>query len=138
MLKYGPIIKLVGVEKNADGSINHAKVEILPEYKEKVKGYLHWVSESHSMTATVNLYQVHFLVEDLKKYGDKWLDQINPNSLIVKNNAKLWNLHKNTKIDSRFQFERVGYFVVTEQSDPKKGIYNLNRIVELKESKDKK
>jgi len=29
----------------------------------------------------------------------------------------------------------MGYFVVTEQANPKKGKYHFNRIVELKESK---
>ena len=137
-LKYGPVIKLLSVEKNADGTINHAKVEILPDHAEKVKGFLHWVSEKHAMNVTLNLFEVHFIIEDIKKAGDKWLDMVNPNSHVVKNNAKMWNLHKNSKIDDRFQFERLGYFVINEKSDPKKGIYNLNRIVELKESKDKK
>ena len=50
----------------------------------------------------------------------------------------MWNFHKKNKLDDRFQFERVGYFVINEDSNPKKGIFNLNRIVELKESKDKK
>jgi len=43
-LRYGPVIKLLEVVKNEDGSINHAKVEILPDHKEKLKGYIHWVS----------------------------------------------------------------------------------------------
>jgi hypothetical protein len=52
--------------------------------------------------------------------------------------AKMWKLHKNAKVDDRFQFERSGYFVINEQSNPAKGKFFLNRIVELKESKDKK
>jgi len=113
-LKYGPVVKLVSVEKNPDGSINHAKVEILPDFSEKLKGYLHWVSESHAMTVTLNLYSVHFLIEDIKKAGDKWLEQVNPDSHIVRSNAKMWNIHKKNKLDDRFQFERVGYFVINE------------------------
>ena len=54
---------------------------------------------------------------------------------IVKENAKIWNIHKNAKPDDRFQFERCGYFVITEKSDPKKGKFIFNRVVELKESK---
>ena len=137
-LKYGPVLKLQSVEKNADGTINHIKVEAIEGYKDKLKGHLHWVSVDHSMTATCNLYAIHFLEEDLKKLGDKWLDALNPNSLVVKNNAKIWNLHKKIKVDDRFQFERIGYFVLEENSDPKKKKFVFNRIVELKESKDKK
>ena len=136
-LKYGPVVKLVGIEKNEDGSISHAKVEIIPDFKEKLKGFIHWVSKEHSMPVTLNLYAVLFTVEDVKKEGDKWLDFINPNSLVVRKNAKMWNLHKKAKIDDRFQFERAGYFVIEESSNPKKGKFVLNRIVELKESKNK-
>ena len=136
-LKYGPVVKLVSIERNADNTINHVKVEILPDFKEKLKGYIQWVSKEHSMTVTCNLYSVHFLIEDIKKAEDKWLDYVNPNSLVVKNNAKMWNLHKKNKVDDRFQFERCGYFVIDEGSQPAKAKLNLNRIVELKDSKAK-
>lgn len=77
------------------------------------------------------------MIENVKEAKDKWLEYLNPNSLVVKKNAKMWNHQKNIKIDDRFQFERVGYFVLEERSDPKKGILCFNRIVELKESKEK-
>lgn len=137
-LKYGPVLKFLELEKSPDGSITKVKVEALPEYKDKLKGHIHWVSTKHAMTAKCNLYAIHFLEEDLKKLGDKWLDAVNPNSLVVKDNAKIWNLHKNIKVDTRFQFERIGYFVLEESSNPKKKNFVFNRIVELKESKDKK
>ena len=44
---------------------------------------------------------------------------------------------KNLKIDDRFQFERVAYFVVNEKLDLKNNKIEFNRTVELKESKDK-
>jgi len=157
-LKYGPVIQFVSLEKNADGSIDRVKVKILPGFDnsdKKVKGFLHWVSKDHSVSATCNLYAPHFLVDDIKKEmkkcGEKaeketnpakaakikeeWLLFVNPESLITRNNAKIWNLHKNIQIDARFQFERVGYFVLTEEANPKKGKYVFNRVVELKESK---
>jgi|TARA_B110000285_G_C14595098_1_gene368117 hypothetical protein len=107
MLKYGPVIKLVSVERNGDNSINHVKVEILPDHKEKLKGYIQWVAKEHSITVTANLYAVHFTVEDVKKVEDdkdkeKWLRYINPDSLIVKSNAKMWNMHRKNKVDDRF------------------------------------
>jgi hypothetical protein len=42
------------------------------------------------------------LAENVAKTGDDWLKFLNPDSLVVKNNAKLWNLNKNIKIDDRF------------------------------------
>jgi len=44
---------------------------------------------------------------------------------------------KNLKVDDRFQFERVGYFVVNEKLDLKNNKIEFNRTVELKESKEK-
>lgn len=88
--------------KNGDGSIAHIKVEILPDHKEKLKGYIHWVSKDHSLDATCNLFSVLFLMDDIKKAGDKWLDYINPKSLVVRPNAKIWNMMKNIKVFDRF------------------------------------
>lgn len=101
-LRYGPVVKLVSIERNADGSVDHVKVELLPDHKEKLKGYIHWVSKDHSMTVTCNLYSLLFTTENLGKAGDKWRDFINPNSLVVKNNVKMWDLHRNAKVDDRF------------------------------------
>jgi len=101
-LKYGPVIKFVSLEKNADGSIASVKAEILPDYQEKLKGHIHWVSKQNSITCTANLYAIHFLIEDIKKAGDKWLEYINPESLVVKKNAKIWNIHKGLAAESRF------------------------------------
>ena len=57
---------------------------------------------------------------------------VNPESLVEKKNAKIWNLHKDAKVFDRFQFERVGYFCVDEDSRPNNLIFNS--IVALKES----
>ena len=137
-MKYGPVIKLVEVVRNADGSISHAKVEVLPDYTDKLKGYIHWVSKENSMKVETHLYSVLFTCEDVNKAGDKWADHINKDSHIVKTESVMWNLQKKMKENDRFQFERLGYFVVDRDSDAKKGKFRLNRIVELKESKDKK
>ena len=103
----------------------------------KMKGYLHWVSKDHSIEATANLYSVLFVTEDLNRAEDKWLDYLNPDSLVVKKNAKIWNILKDCEIGTRFQFERVGYFILDEDSNPKDNEYIFNRIVELRESKGK-
>lgn len=136
-MKYGPILKFVSLEKNSDGSINHVKVEILPDFSEKLKGHIHWVSKENSLNVQLNLYDVHFKSLNVGALADKWREDINPDSLIVKNNAKIWNIHKKACVDDRFQFERLGYFVINEKSNPKIGKFEFNRIVELKVSKPK-
>lgn len=101
-LRYGPVIKLLEVVKNADGSIDHAKVELLPDFKDKLKGVIHWVSKEHSLNVTLNLYEVLFTIANINEAGDNWMDTLNPNSLTVKNNSKIWNLHKNNKVGDKF------------------------------------
>lgn len=114
------------------------RVKVLPNYEQKLKGYIHWVSKEHSSDAIVRLYNYLFNVEEVAK--DDWEKDINPDSLIEKTNAKVWSELNNTKEYDRFQFERVGYFVV--DADSQKPEYDnklvFNRIVELKESKEKK
>lgn len=78
-----------------------------------------------------------FTIANINEVGDKWKEYLNPTSLVVKNNSKIWNLHKNAKVGDKFQFERAGYFVIDDESDLANGKFIFNRIVELKESKEK-
>jgi glutaminyl-tRNA synthetase len=102
-----------------------------------LKGYIHWVSKEHSIDAEVRVYNHLFKVREVK---DDWFEQINPESLIVKSNAKVWRKHADDKEGDRYQFERLGYFVIDKDSktDSVDGKVIFNRIVELKESKEKK
>ena len=63
-LKYGPVLKLVSIEKKPDGTIDYLKVEAnencSSEEISKQKGHIHWVSKDTAMTATANLYSLLF------------------------------------------------------------------------------
>jgi glutaminyl-tRNA synthetase len=137
-LKYGPVVRLVEIVKNANGEVDHVKVEALPDHKEKLKGYLHWVSKDHSVDAVVNLYSYLFTKEEVT--DDDWEKYLNPESLVIKSNAKVWKNIENSQAFDRFQFERLAYFVVDRESRTEKqnGKLVFNRIVELKEAKEKK
>lgn len=141
-LKYGPVLKLVSIEKKPDGSIDYLKVEanenLSSEEIAKVPGHIHWVSKDSAMTVICNLYTLLFTKDNPLELGDNWTDCVNPNSLTVRDNAKIWDLHKKIKVEDRFQFERMGYFMLDRDSNPKKKKFVFNRIVELRESKDKK
>ena len=137
-LKYGPVVRLMEIVKGPHGEIDRIKVEALPEFKEKLKGYIHWVSKEHSIDVELRLYNYLFdceIVED-----ETWEQHINPHSLVVKANAKVWSALETAKVFDRFQFERLAYFVVDRDSRTEKagGKLVFNRIVELKESKEKK
>jgi hypothetical protein len=48
-LRYGPFVVLEEVV-----SENKVRVKVLPNYAEKVKGVIHWVSKENSIPAIVN------------------------------------------------------------------------------------
>ena len=86
------------------------KVKVIPNYiknlpeaeAKKFKGFIHWVSKCHSMNATVRQYSVLFTETDVGKTKDKWQDFINPDSLMVKENCKIWNIHRDVPVETRF------------------------------------
>jgi len=115
------------------------RVRVLPDFKEKLKGYIHWVSEEHSTDAVLRLYNHMFTVEAVP--NDDWEKYINPQSLVVKANAKVWrHVAEGAKEFDRYQFERLAFFCVDRDSGKEEfgGKIVFNRIVELKESKEKK
>ena len=100
----------------------------------KVKGTIHWVSANHAVDATVKLYDRLFNVEnpsDESKVGS-FIENINPLSVEVLENCKLESNLANIKSGDKFQFLRLGYFCVDEDSTPDNII--INRTVALKDS----
>lgn len=100
----------------------------------KVKGTLHWVSANHAINGEVRLYDRLFTVEnpDGVKDGADYKDFLNPESLTVNENAKLEPSLKDAPADSRYQFERIGYFCVDSDSTGEKMVFN--RTVGLRDS----
>jgi glutaminyl-tRNA synthetase len=96
----------------------------------KVQGTIHWVSARHCATAEVRIYDRLFSVPDPDKEGD-YKDHINPESLVVVTDAKLEPALAEAKPGERVQFERLGYFVVDQDSTSAHLVFN--RIVALKD-----
>jgi glutaminyl-tRNA synthetase len=137
-LRYAYIIKCVDVVKNAaTGEVVELRCTYDPETKSgstqsarKVKGTIHWVSAAHAINAEARLYDRLFSAE----YPDSenWKDSINPNSLEVLRECKIEpSLAKATPQD-RFQFERLGYFSLDD--DSKEGALVFNRAVTLRDT----
>lgn len=128
-------MRLTEIVKNPNGSVAKVLVESV-KAEGKVKGVIHWVSKEHSISCRVNLYNVLLTeenaIEAAAKANVEFTAFVNPESLVEKKNAKIWNLHKDAKVFDRFQFERVGYFCVDEDSKPNSLVFNS--IVALKES----
>jgi glutaminyl-tRNA synthetase len=100
----------------------------------KVKSTMHWVSASHAIDAEVRIYDKLFTKEDPNEVapGQEFTANLDPNSLEVIAQAKLEPSLANAPIGSRFQFERLGYFCVDEDSRPRRLVFN--RTVALKDT----
>jgi glutaminyl-tRNA synthetase len=100
----------------------------------KVKSTMHWVSAAHATSAEIRLYDKLFLKPDPYdlEEGQDVLDNLNPNSLEIVNDAKLEPSLGSAKPGDRFQFERVGYFCVDPDSAEGKLVFN--RTLPLKDT----
>ncbi len=99
----------------------------------KVKGTLHWVSAAHAVEAEARLYDHLFTVpnpEDVPE-GQDFLVHLNPRSLEVVNCYVEPSL-ADAPVESRFQFERLGYFCVDPDSRPGRPVFN--RTVTLRDT----
>ena len=137
MLRYAAPIKVTGCEKDPQtGTVTRVLAEYCPEYAGKVpKGVLHWVSADpqHHVPAEVRLFDVMFAEEDVGALGETWLDHFQSSSKEVLPHAVCTPAMKAAKPRDSFQFERLGYFCVDDESTTDKLI--INRTVTLRDSR---
>ncbi|HLA68175.1 MAG TPA: glutamine--tRNA ligase/YqeY domain fusion protein [Bacteroidota bacterium] len=137
-LRYAYIIKCVGVVKDEkSGQIVELRCTYDPETKSgsaqssrKVKGTIHWVSAQHAMESEVRLYDRLFSVEN--PGGENWKDSINPLSLLALTGCKVEPGLASSKPQEKYQFERLGYFCVDQDSRPGRIVFN--RTVTLRDT----
>jgi len=139
-LRYGFVIECTGFELDANSEVKQVHARYFPDSKSgtpgsdnyKVKGNIHWVSAQHALAAEVRLYE-HLFTDPHPDSGEKnFLDYLNPHSKEV-STAYLEPSMVDALAESRFQFERHGYFVV-DAVDSKPGKPIFNRAVGLKDS----
>jgi len=140
-LRYGYFVTCTSVVKNDKGEIVEVHCTYDPATRggnapdgRKVKATIHWVSAAHAVDAEVRIYESLFLKEDPSdvEEGKDVLDNLNPNSLEIIDNAKLEPSLGNAAVGTRYQFERLGYFSVDPDSKPSKPVFN--RTVALKDA----
>jgi len=123
-LKNAYIIKANNVVKDNEGNILEAHCTYDTDTSKKVKGTLHWVSIKHAITAEVREYDRLFMDEAPDSHGDKdFMEFLNPNSLTVKK-AYLEPSLQDVEVGERFQFQRLGYFNVDNESRPEHLVFN--------------
>jgi glutaminyl-tRNA synthetase len=137
-LRGSYVIKCEQVIKDENGNIvelrcshDPATLGKNPEGR-KVKGVIHWVSESHSLPAEIRLYDRLFSHPNPDTL-DNFLDGINPHSLEVLTDCWVEASLNNANPDIRYQFERTGYFCL-DSLDSAAGKLVFNRTVTLRDS----
>lgn len=139
-LKSAYIIKCTGVIKNDEGVVT----EVLAEYdpstlsgmegsNRKVKGTIHWVHTKDAIDAEVRLYENLFKDEmPQEEEGQPFETLLNPTSKRVITHAKVEPFLAQATPMSRFQFQRLGYFVVDADSTSEHLVFN--RTTSLKDT----
>jgi len=140
-LRNAFIIKCTGFIKDDAGKVTQIHCEYdpqsrsgLPGASRKVKGTIHWVSAVHGVSAEVRLYDRLFSVAN--PLGDKdrnYLEFLNPHSLDIVTEAIVEPAVAEGAPGDFFQFERVGYFTI-DQDSGNAAHPILNKTVSLRDS----
>ncbi len=164
-LRYAYVIRCDEVVKDDEGRVVELRCSYDPDTRggrtpdgRKVKGTIQWVSARHGLEAEVRLF--HHLFRDAepdevsgaddaeapeapggageeRDEVEALLARVNPDSLVVISDARVEPSVAHDPPDTRYQFERVGYF----WRDPVDGVGErlvFNRIVGLKDTWSRK
>ncbi|MBA3459250.1 MAG: glutamine--tRNA ligase/YqeY domain fusion protein [Deltaproteobacteria bacterium] len=138
-LRYGYCITADEViERDSTGNATKLRATVHMETgggknpEQKVWGVIHWVDAASSLPVEMRLYDRLFKVPKPEEGGQDFLEQIDPKSLEVVRGARVEASLAAAAVGSRWQLERVGYFVV--DPDTKPGAIVMNRTITLRES----
>jgi glutaminyl-tRNA synthetase len=141
-LRYGYFITCTGVVKDEKGGVVEVHCTYDPATRggnsppdgRKVKSTIHWVSAAHAIDAEVRIYETLFTKENPSEVaeGGDFTDNLNPNSIETLTGCKLEPSLAGVGPGSRYQFERLGYFVVDKESPAEPLVFN--RTVSLKDT----
>lgn len=137
-LRFAYFVTCTDVIKDDTGRVTEIRCTYDPESRggdspdgRKVRGTIHWTSAAHAKTAEVRLYDYLFAEEEPGKERD-WLEDLNPQSLEVRQNCYLEPSLSEAEIDVPVQFERLGYFCADPDTSPDALVFN--RTVGLRDT----
>jgi glutaminyl-tRNA synthetase len=137
-LRGSYVIKCEEIIKDNDGKIielrcthDAATLGKKPEGR-KVKGVIHWVSAAHAVPAEVRVYDRLFNIPNPAS-ADTIEEALNPDSVVIKQNAFVEASLADAKPEERFQFERLGYFVADRRDHSNSNLV-FNRTVTLRDT----
>ena len=138
-LMHAYFVTCTGCEKDENGNVTVVHATYDPASKggnspdgRKVKGTIHWVSAKQAIKAEVRLYE-NIIDEEKGVYNEDGSLNLNPNSLVVKENCYVEPSLADAQAYDSFQFVRQGFFCV-DYKDSTKEHPVFNRIVSLKSS----
>jgi glutaminyl-tRNA synthetase len=141
-LRGAGVIECQSFETDDAGNVNLLRCTMLPD-TEKAPGMIHWVSSSKGIPFEARLYDRLFRVaepeaeaKELEDENDPddttdFLSFLNPSSLEIVTGF-LEPSVLNDPVDTRYQFERLGYFWRDQDSSEEKVM--MNRIISLRDS----
>lgn len=139
-LKGGYYVKCNDVIKNEDGEVVEIHCTYDPETKSgsgfvgrKVKATIHWVDANNCIPAEFRLYEPLILEDDPENKGKHFLEQINSNSLVIKNGFVEKSAMEDVEKNKKYQFIRNGFYNVDPKYTSEDNLV-FNRIVPLKSS----
>lgn len=134
MLRYAYPVKVVDVVTGDDGEAVELKGELDYEKSVKPKGVLHWVGEN-GVEFEARLYGTLFKSADPSGLKDGWLDDLNEDAEVVVKGGIIEGgiAELGTTVRTTYQFERVGYFTVDDDSSNDGLVFNLT--VSLRDSR---
>lgn len=138
-LRYAYFITCTDVLKDENGEVIELRCVYDPATRggsapdgRRVKATLHWVSAQHAIEAEARLYDTLFTVENPDSDREKdFTAFINPDSLRVVDPIYVEPHLRNARAGDRYQFERLAYFVVDQDSTAEKLVFN--RTVTLRD-----
>ncbi|RHW75341.1 glutamine--tRNA ligase [Colwellia sp. RSH04] len=138
-LRGAYVVTATRCDKDEQGNITtvycHYDAETLgknPTDGTKPKGVIHWVDADKSIDATVRLYDRLFSVPN-PAAADDFYSVMNPESLVVIENAKVEPALQDAKPEQAYQFERQGYFCL-DNAIEESGKLIFNRTVGLRDT----
>ncbi len=132
-LRYGYVIRADEVVRDEAGEVVAVHCTYDPETlgrnpeDRKVKGVIHWVSARYGVSCQVRLYDRLCTVArpEAAEEGGSFLDYLNPESLRVLDDCVVEEGLAGAEAESRYQFEREGYFCVDRDSTAERPVFNL-------------
>ncbi len=138
-LRHGYFFTCEEVVKNEKGRIEELRGRIDPDTRggeapdgRSPAGTIHWVSASHGVPVEARLYDRLFDVPSPDAGEEDFTTHLNPDSLVIREGV-LEPAAAEDPADTRFQFERQGYFWPDpEDNSPDRLVFN--RIVSLRDA----